>query len=1154
MSNFSGMQTDEIKQEFVNGGLRGTDVSEMFDWFLEDSTNFIKYTTNDVPEIVYDRELEDSIHAVDDLFKDEVKLRDFDSMFEDAFDDYWVNQPPKSKGGLIGCDYQGVKDIKERETSKVFIPSGVDCIFKAYQRYFDDKKINTNLYELFKKNKKSLPVKGISMIAFNKIMKELGLEEYLLPNYKLWVDKNEVKSSDKCNKIKVSDYFIGFLYLGHGTYHAILVKGKSPIAAKLSIDDIKIEFCIRKDLVCRSRYLPKPKPKTPNQYVVAYDIETYLDTSTTPNVLIPVSLGWALVDLKESSDSCIIHTEIISEYDDWKKLYDEMFKQVYNKLYVTVQGNLPKDIKLYAHNGSRFDNIFVKLLDKVHIKSCIKSGNQYKTITVTTKIAPKIEFVFRDSLPFTLASLKRSCAMFNTDITKVDFDIIDKSKEWFKENDTGRLILSTLPTFTTPDRQTNENVNDHMIYLKYDVWSLAKLLMNIETQTMQMGMSITNFIGLPGMSFYLLRRNCFGMKDIRIPDHPTICKFIKESIYGGRVLQWKTHFPSLNLEERKLHGESLISVDMNSLYPSAMYASGFPVGDFHLLLEDELNFDLLNEKYPHYIIECDIEIPNIRYPIHPYKKEIVNKKGERVSTCLIYPTNQTITGVYNDVDIREMLKDGYKVVNVKKGIYWVDSKRIFNDLIEQLYSKRCEFKAMKGAERNKEYIFKILLNAMYGKFNESIRDVTTYRNDDGKENVGTEKLRSQKLPNGQFEIISKHFHTKYTKPTHIASYILSHSRAIVNELIRTVEAKNVYYSDTDSIYIPRNIFEKCDVEGRLGKMNDGTILCGFKNDYGDNTYIEEAVFLDMKRYYLKKSNTSDGVTKKSISLKFNGLNFKNLTHLTSIIEEDLETVKVDVMENDQSVGNRDECYKNLITNLYQAYYVNNEKYSEVSKNGIKLMFHVLDKNKYGIFSIDRHVGFTISPKKRGQWINSSSRNSTGGYSEFYGLGYNLDNPEHIPEMCKKIGSYVEKEQKKFSIKYSIYNRDGRKLIKSSQIPIRLTNYCDDIKRGIKPFVKQGFESNYYNLSKDPFDLIYYEPDVRAYYKKEDTFEDKLKGNTYRFNAYGITTPHEITPEELKVMIPVILISFDKNEYKKYTDMFGINILSDYDLKQIIKMI
>ena len=68
-----------------------------------------------------------------------------------------------------------------------------------------------------------------------------------------------------------------------------------------------------------------------------------------------------------------------------------------------------------------------------------------------------------------------------------------------------------------------------------------------------------------------------------------------------------------------------------------------------------------------------------------------------------------------------------------------------------------------------------------------------------------------------------------TKPLHLGAFILSNSKRIMNSFIHALDGfftNDVYYTDTDSLYIKNKHRDKLEKAGLIGK----TLLQG-KNDY-----------------------------------------------------------------------------------------------------------------------------------------------------------------------------------------------------------------------------------------------------------------------------------------------------------------------------------
>lgn len=956
------------------------------------------------------------------------------------------------------------KYIKEFENDNIFIPSSSYCGIKALNKYFElqgrgkdiitYKSVNANKLsknDLIKHMLKyTIPCECATINRIKKCKSECYKSKNKLykdddeNDNKKWFNDNcifkskdnsdinisapefckieikdgrvIIKKINKKNKFNKDTMCIGIVRLvGYkDIHHAVLIKNRKNIKKS----DFKI--------VRSSRYVLNPEVYNVNKYInksyksicCAYDIETYVSVEDDKLNLYPAAIGFKIFDI--DTGYSFTEFEVIENInklpDETTKNNYELFDMFFEKLSFYCNYISVKKINIYAHNGGRFDNIYATDIPNVKHKKIIYDGNKIKKLVLEKN---NVTFVFLDSLPFTLDSLEGSCKTFKTTIHKQKFDIINKPKEWYslnynteyhaklKNHKNFKMLLDY--RFNKIDaicknskKEDYSEFKDWVTYLKYDVESLADLLKNVQKMYKDFGFSITNYIGLPGIAWDIMHSYCFGLRLCTIPKDPTIIRFYREGYYGGRTIFFKNRWDS-----KVNKNDYLICIDMNSLYPSAMYIAGFPCGEPILIKDDD---DWLNKK--HFIVEVDIKIPNIRYAIHPV----------RINNTLVYPSNQIITGVYNDVDLREMLKDGYEVVKFHRGVYFNRSEKIFNQLIKMIYDKRAYYKSLGSdhEEYNKEYICKILLNSTYGKYNETIYHTNEYyeskkfflklkkllksesiKNLNIKNLTDTEVLeyakkylkniRYTKLKNSDTYYITTRLENPIVKkPTYIAGYVTSYSRAIVNEIIRKVKAENIYASDTDSLYMPKSVLDKCN-------LNMTNKLCGFKNDYGDDVMITKAIFLDIKRAYLefeKKTKVnpityeklSEEKTFKTFKFKFTGLNFKDVKSICSILRPEDKFSKLNVY-------NSEEEYYDLMKRCEQiaeSLLVLNERNE---KNILKVVISSLSKTKIGVEICDKDMSFVVSPEKRGQWINN----------EYYSLGYDLNLDEYISNTENNIG-------------------------------------------------------------------------------------------------------------------------------------------------------
>lgn len=809
--------------------------------------------------------------------------RDIDNQLDEVFE---FDEFENDNSFRIGGAYKGVRHIAEHETPIYYCPSDNYCVFKCIERYYEiigkkEKNGTPIKFPTYKLNPYYNSKKKYLDVIMNVICPKRegekddeyyirGKEEvYKLPAF-VYIEKTKDKKITLTrvdNNHKISncpDYRIGLLNVDNGIYHAILLKCKGKDIRELKTTDFKLKFTNDLELVSDWVKMTSKPPKARENLAIIYDIETSIHTirktiagrERDVKVFIPEGLAYRIIEFEVNPDTRELDYKFHENHEifctpglpnDQSDLYDNWFshmKAKYDNLlssYCLKSENNEKTrpIQVWAHNGSRFDNIFLRSSKKIKFIDEIKAGSMYKSIRCSHESTGNIEFLFKDTLPFCLANLK-SIAKTLKCTPKDEFDIAD----WTRE----KYMLH----FNSEDPAYNWRK-----YMKQDVDTLSEVFIKLEGAYNKIGCSLTNTVGLPGVAYELMSKTCYGFtKNMYRPKDPSMVALIKNAMYGGRVVAYKRHFSS------KISDDVLICLDANSLYPSVMCIGSYPVGkpkkinsfaDNQAIKDkkiagkkskftlEEMRDSLQHGKHEdgrsklckHYILTIRFRIPNIPQTLVPYKDE-----GR-----LYYPTNGIYEGSYNDVDIREMLIDGYEIIEVINGIYWATSERLFSELINYLYTKRQELKK----EGNfLEYVYKIIINAMYGKLLESV-DSKCYFKTPKDENKFTTKFNEKiiKLANGQFEITQNLRNPMIKKPMQLGTYVLAYARAVMNQYIRKVGIENVFYTDTDSIYVLKKAFEKSGIKESLE-------LGGVKNDYGDSVYITEAFFLDQKRYFLQK--------------------------------------------------------------------------------------------------------------------------------------------------------------------------------------------------------------------------------------------------------------------------------------------------------------
>ena len=114
-------------------------------------------------------------------------------------------------------------------------------------------------------------------------------------------------------------------------------------------------------------------------------------------------------------------------------------------------------------------------------------------------------------------------------------------------------------------------------------------------------------------------------------------------------------------------------------------------------------------------------------------------------------------------------------------------------------------------------------------------------------------LEFWKLPNGNYIVKMKKddgldddCYIKNTLPAALGAFILGNGRRIMNKFIREKKGiynNNIYYTDTDSLYIEETFWDVLDQANLFGKD-----LCQGKNDYKTGG-IFYGLFLAPKKIY-----------------------------------------------------------------------------------------------------------------------------------------------------------------------------------------------------------------------------------------------------------------------------------------------------------------
>lgn len=1054
----------------------------------------------------------------------------------------------------IGAMYKGVSVILERETDKLYCPQSSYCDYKILEKW-----ISLTDFRCYDGSKPSIPFSRVGLCAYKNSLQRFKktVLKYLCPplidedkkDYKTrsnayyytlppWykIIKNPKKKGG-ISLVRVNSnhptgdhkYRFGLQAIDKETTHAILLKETK--ALKYSQADFQYEYGRNMDLISEWIPMKDSPPKKKSRYVIVYDIETAIVLGQTRKsevdgkehsvkVHIPQALAFRLLDLQTLDtryESFEVHTSSSCSTGE-SDIFDKMCDEIVDK-YADLIESQEKKIQIFAHNGSRYDNLFAKSMMKCKPIDQIRVGSVLKCLKMK-HITSETIFIFKDTMPFCVQSLDDIARTLKCSINKIKFNIVDWTREKYNEF-----------------YESKDPSSDWRKYMIFDVDVLAEVFMKLEKMYNELGCSLTTNLGLPGVAFDLAKRQSLAFTRTPYPKDPSMIELIKNSTYGGRVITFKRYFNS------KIENDVLICIDANSLYPSAMYMAPFPTGNSIVIdpseyahwvkmLQKSNCLDGRCTLAPHYMLTIRFKVPNLARALVPHKLTNFSYDGKvRSSGAMVFPSNGIYEGSYCDVDIREMIIDGYEIVEIVNGMYWKGSSRVFTEIISYLYTRRqkinqdyntkvaeAKSKGLPTDEIEKdtiEYVLKIILNAMYGKLLQSINSISWFQKEGYKPKEGE---RTVNHLNGYVEVSKKLMFPKIDKPAHLGVYVLANSRAIMNEFVRKIGIKNIYYGDTDSLYVLKKALDASGLKESLD-------LGGFKNDYGDKVYVEEAYFLDQKRYFLKKSNGT-------VAAKYTGIRFKNLESQWRNELGPLYTTEI----QQQRLGN---MYKEMFDN-YEEWEVTGDPNLDIKK--VYQLQERWQRSTDSVCIIERDMQFCISPHKKGQWVNH----------EYFCLGYDPNIPEAFlsnPPEGNCLKEYYN--QKRFDPKnYTSHNKDGVKYITST---LPLTTGTDE-KPGRALWYKQPkgvrIASNFYLYTGDNgAKSILYCHRTKAYTNSKDELVPSIV-SYYNTCILGPTNEVRLTQDKIDKL--EVILSVKKNPNRLNNEISDSQLsFMEYEIRNML---
>jgi hypothetical protein len=527
-----------------------------------------------------------------------------------------------------------------------------------------------------------------------------------------------------------------------------------------------------------------------------------------------------------------------------------------------------KNYKIYLHNFSKFDGYFlIKYLAKlgfcdpiIHKGKIISVKLTYNNYTIT----------FKDSYLLLPSSLRKLGKSFNVESTKgifpygfFDINYIGEVPDIKYFNNITVEEYNKYKDSFNNNSEIKSSENDYKIwnfkseaikYCKLDCISLYQILSKFNDLIYnRFELNINKYPTLPSLSLGIFKTHYLNEDSIHMLSGD-IANDIRQGYTGGSCDMYK---PS------PINNSKIYCYDVNSLYPFVMSKFKLPVGNPTYFTGDITKID----KNAFGFFYCNITAPvKLDHPI--LQTHIKTKDGIRTVSPL---------GTWNDILFSEEMynakKYGYKF-EILWG-YTFKSDYVFKDFVKDLYTIRLEYP--KSDPMN--YIAKIILNSLYGRF--GMDDNFTYSSIMGKKDydnfekldknnsiidvidLDTNYLVQCKNPQVELDTLLDNASEVHNINIAIASAITAYSRIHMSQF-KNNKDYNLYYSDTDSIYIDKPLDDSFISSNELGKL---------KLEYTSN----DTVFLAPKVYAL--------LTDKDYIIKIKGLT-----------KEAINTINIDMLK------------------------------------------------------------------------------------------------------------------------------------------------------------------------------------------------------------------------------------------------------------------
>jgi len=290
--------------------------------------------------------------------------------------------------------------------------------------------------------------------------------------------------------------------------------------------------------------------------------------------------------------------------------------------------------------------------------------------------------------------------------------------------------------------------------------------------------------------------NHFMNTDICVHADERVIQLERKAYHGGRNEAFKLGY---------IEGPVYL-YDVKSMYPSVMRDNEYPVR-LVKYIENANLYTYYRLRRNGYLVIADVEVETY-LPIVPYKDKRLMAPIGRFRTVL------------TSVEMDYLLENGGKIHKIYALAYY-QCKKIFDDYVNFFYERK--LKAEQEKDVTNFMFYKILLNSLYGKFGQKSPRWKYVGNIDDVNYVDyritiepeTGKRRSMRTYAGVVEMSTSEGESKDSFVA-IAAFVTAYAWVKLCKYIQTAGWENVYYCDTDSVFVNEEGRRQLEASGCVG--------------------------------------------------------------------------------------------------------------------------------------------------------------------------------------------------------------------------------------------------------------------------------------------------------------------------------------------------